>query len=217
MSRYKDFIEDLKKAAFSAGRDIDEIEVIAVSKKKSKQEIQDVIDENHISFGENQIQEIINKWPDLKNQNSKIKINFVGAIQSKKVSDIFNYCDVIHSIDRMKVVKLFSELEKINEDKKQYFIQVNTGNETQKSGVMFDEADKFINECLSNFRLNIIGLMCLPPMREDPRLHFNRLKKLAADHNLHSLSMGMSGDYHAAIECGATHIRIGTNIFGTRD
>ena len=82
---------------------------------------------------------------------------------------------------------------------------------------MFDEADKFITECLSNFRLNIIGLMCLPPMREDPRLHFNRLKKLAADHNLHSLSMGMSGDYHAAIECGATHIRIGTNIFGTRD
>ena len=217
MSRYKDFIEDLKKAAFSAGRDIDEIEVIAVSKKKSKQEIQDVIDENHISFGENQIQEIINKWPDLKNQNSKIKINFVGTIQSKKVSDIFNYCDVIHSIDRMKVVKLFSELEKINEDKKQYFIQVNTGNETQKSGVMFDEADKFITECLSSFRLNIIGLMCLPPMREDPRLHFNRLKKLAADHNLHSLSMGMSGDYHAAIECGATHIRIGTNIFGTRD
>ena len=113
-------------------------------------------------------------------------------------------------------MKKFAELETSGDIKRKYFIQINTGNELQKSGVLFDEADEFISDCKSNFNLNIVGLMCLPPIDEDPRNHFSKLADLAKKFNLNCLSMGMSGDYQVALECGATHIRIGTHIFGER-
>ena len=216
MSRYKNFLSSLEVSLRSANRNSQDIELIAVSKKKSATDIQKVIDEGHLSFGENQIQEIETKWPDLKKLNSSINLHFIGSIQSRKVEQIHKHCEVIHSIDRKKIVKKFAELETSGDIKRKYFIQINTGNELQKSGVLFDEADEFISDCKSNYNLNIIGLMCLPPIDEDPRNHFSKLADLAKKFNLNFLSMGMSGDYQVALECGATHIRIGTHIFGER-
>ena len=217
MSTYKNFIKQLEDSSKLAGRNIDKIELIAVSKKKPASEIQSVIDEGHLLFGENQIQEIENKWPALKKSNLKIELHFIGSIQSKKVDSIHKNCEVIHSIDRMKIVKLFAQLETTKSLKRKYFIQINTGNEPQKSGVLLNEAGEFISDCVSNYNLNIIGLMCLPPINEDSREHFIKLRDLAKKFNLNCLSMGMSGDYQIALECGATHIRIGTHIFGERN
>ena len=216
MSTYKNFLKQLENSLQIAGRRSEDIELIAVSKKKSIPDIQSVIDEGHLLFGENQIQEIEKKWPELKKLNSNIELHFIGSIQSRKVELIHKHCEVIHSIDRKKIVKKFAELEASGDIKRKYFIQINTGNELQKSGVLFDEADEFISDCKSNYNLNIVGLMCLPPIDEDPRNHFSRLAVLAKKFNLNSLSMGMSGDYQFALECGATHIRIGTHIFGER-
>ena len=217
MNNYKNFINNLEKTAQLADRNIEEIDLIAVSKKKPSSDIQNVIDEGHISFGENQIQEIERKWPDLKNLNANIQLHFIGNIQSRKIKSIHENCEFIHSVDRMKVVKLFNEIENLNNVRRKYFIQINTGNELQKSGVMLAEADAFISECLENYTLNIIGLMCIPPLNEDPKKHFLALGDLAKNFNFSSLSMGMSNDFETALECGATHIRIGTKIFGERN
>ena len=216
MSNYKNFLSKLEVSLISANRNSQDVELIAVSKKKSATDIQKVIDEGHQSFGENQIQEIEDKWPKLKNLNSNITLHFIGAIQSRKVEQIHKHCEVIHSIDRKKIVNKFADLEASGDIKRKYFIQINTGNELQKSGVLFDEAEEFISDCKSNYNLNIIGLMCLPPIDEDPRNHFSKLADLAKKFNLNCLSMGMSGDYQVALDCGATHIRIGTHIFGER-
>ena len=216
MSRYQNFLSSLEVSLRSANRSLQDIELIAVSKKKSATDIQKVIEEGHLSFGENQIQEIESKWPDLKKLNSNINLHFIGSIQSRKVEQIHKHCEVIHSIDRKKIVKKFAELETSGDIKRKYFIQINTGNELQKSGVLFDEADEFVSDCKSSYNLNIVGLMCLPPIDEDPRNHFSKLADLAKKFNLNCLSMGMSGDYQVALECGATHIRIGTHIFGER-
>ena len=217
MTNYKNFLNNLKKTVQLANRNIEEIDLIAVSKKKPAQDIQSVIDDGHTSFGENQIQEIERKWPDLKKLNSNIQLHFIGNIQSRKVETIHENCEIIHSIDRMKVVKLFAEVEKLNNIRRKYFIQINTGNEPQKSGVMLSEANQFITESIENFNLNIVGLMCIPPIDEEPKTHFLTLADMAKNFNLSSLSMGMSNDFETALECGATHIRIGTKIFGERN
>ena len=217
MNNYKNFINNLEKTVQLANRNIEEIDLIAVSTKKPAQDIQSVIDEGHMSFGENQIQEIERKWPDLKKLNSNIQLHFIGNIQSRKVESIHENCEAIHSIDRMKVVKLFAEIEKLNNIRRKYFIQINTGNEPQKSGVMLSEANQFITESIENFNLNIVGLMCIPPIDEDPKTHFLTLADMAKNFNLSSISMGMSNDFETALECGATHIRIGTKIFGERN
>ncbi len=217
MSSYKNFRSNLEQTAKLANRNIGEIELIAVSKKKSAKEIQSVIDEGHMSFGENQIQEIESKWPYLKKLNSNIQLHFIGNIQSRKVESIHENCEVIHSIDRMKVVKLFAGIEMNKKVKRKYFVQINTGNEPQKSGVKLSEANKFITECLENYNLNIVGLMSIPPIDEDPKIHFLMLADLAKKFNLLSLSMGMSNDFEIALQCGATHIRVGTKIFGERN
>ena len=216
MSNYKNFLANFDKSAKLAGRDTQEIELIAVSKKKPALDIQNVINEGHTSFGENQIQEIEEKWPRLKNSHPDIKLHFIGGIQSRKVESIHKNCEFIHSIDRMKIVKLFDALERSESLKRKYFIQINTGNEPQKSGVLFNEAEQFIDDSLSNYQLEIIGLMCLPPINEDPKIHFKKLCDLGKKFDLNSLSMGMSADYQIALECGSTHIRIGTQIFGER-
>ena len=217
MSNYKNFLNNLKKSIQLANRSIEEVDLIAVSKKKPSSDIQSVIDEGHASFGENQIQEIERKWPDLKKLNSNIHLHFIGNIQSRKVESIHENCEFIHSIDRIKVVKLFAEIENLKNIKRKYFIQINTGNELQKSGVMRSEADKFITECIESYKLNIVGLMCIPPINEDPKIHFLTLADIAKNFNLSSLSMGMSNDFEMALKCGATHIRIGTKIFGERN
>ena len=218
MSRYTKFIQKFEKAVISAKRDKQEIEVIAVSKKKSVLDIKEVLELNHTSFGENQIQEIEKKWAvELSNLDYNYKLHFIGGIQSRKARAIHQHCDVIHSLDRIKLVQIFNEIEETSQLKRQYFIQVNTGNESQKSGILLNDSEKFISDCISNYNLNIAGLMCLPPMGESPKNHFMTLKSLRDNFNLPYLSMGMTDDYETAIECGSTHIRIGREIFGERN
>ena len=214
---YKEFMSTFHKAVLEAGRNIEEINLIAVSKRKPIEAINQVYKAGQLSFGENQIQEIERKWPDFKKENSNSQLHFIGNIQSRKVGSIHENCEVIHSLDRIKVVKLFAEIEKLKNVRRQNFIQINTGNESQKSGVILSDANKFISECLESYNLNIVGLMCIPPLNEDPKEHFLMLADMAKNFNLSSLSMGMSNDFHIALECGATHIRIGTKIFGERN
>ena len=205
------------KAVLAAGRDIEEIDLIAVSKRKPIEDIDQVYKAGQLLFGENQIQEIERKWPNFKKLNSNSQLHFIGNIQSRKVESIYDNCEVIHSLDRIKVVKLFAKIEQSKNVRRQYFIQINTGSEPQKSGVLLSDADKFITECLKSYNLNIVGLMCIPPFNEDPKKHFLTLAEMAKNFSLSSLSMGMSNDFDMALECGATHIRIGTKIFGERN
>ena len=217
MTKYEEFLIEFKRAVLDARRDIQEIEIVAVSKRKPLDEIIKIYNLGQLSFGENQIQEIETKWFDFKNANKDITLHYVGSIQSRKTISILENCDVVHSVDRMKIVKLIKEFENKTGIKRKYFLQINTGNEPQKSGISLQEADSFIAECKNINNFNIEGLMCLPPMNEDPKKHFNILKSLAKNHQLSSLSMGMSHDFREAIQCGATHIRVGTSIFGARD
>ena len=217
MSLFKNFKEQFDNSVKSSGRSLNEIDLIAVSKKKSVEDIRQVIKAGHRSFGENQIQEVESKWIDLKKEHPDLKLHFIGGIQSRKVKSIYLHCDVVHSIDRIKIIELFNKLEKQYGVAKEYFIQINTGNEDQKNGVNLSEAEKFITNSLNNYKLNIIGLMCLPPLNEDPKKHFLKLAEFGSKFKLPSLSMGMSGDFEEAIESGATHIRIGTQIFGARN
>ena len=216
MREYLEFLKIFEKAVLRANRDIEEIELIAVSKKKPSDLITEVINHGYQSFGENQIQEVENKWIELKKEFSKTRLHFVGNIQSKKMEKIFKLCDVIHSIDREKIVKKIKSCEEEYKLNKEYFIQINTGNEPQKSGVFFDDSERFIEKCISEYNLEVRGLMCIPPQNANPEDHFLKLRDLGKNFNLPSLSMGMSEDFDIALKCGATHIRVGTKIFGAR-
>ena len=216
MSKYLDFIRVLEKVALNANRDLEQIELIAVSKKKPVELIKQVINDGCQSFGENQLQEVEHKWPEVKQEYPKAKLHFVGNIQSKKTEKIFQLCDVIHSIDREKIVQILKSCEEKYNLKKEYFIQINTGNEPQKSGVNLVESEAFIDKCIKEYQLEVRGLMCIPPQDENPEEHFFKLRDLGKNFNLPFLSMGMSEDFEIAIKCGATHIRIGTKIFGAR-
>ena len=216
MKEHLEFLKIFKKAALKARRDIDEIELIAVSKKKSTNIIREVIQNGYRSFGENQLQEVENKWIELKQEFDKTRLHFIGTIQSKKTEKIFEFCDVIHSIDREKIVQKIKKCEDTFKLKKEYFIQINTGNEPQKSGVDLNDSENFIDKCLNQYDLEIKGLMCIPPQNTNPEEHFIRLRDLGKNFNLPYLSMGMSEDFETALRCGATHIRVGTKIFGAR-
>ena len=203
--------------ASELGRQRDEIELIAVSKKKPINLIREVIQNGYQSFGENQLQEVENKWIDLKQESDKTKLHFIGSIQSKKTEKIFQLCDVIHSVDREKIVQKLKSCEEEYKIKKEYFIQINTGDEPQKSGVFLSESESFIDKCISEYNLKVTGLMCIPPQNVSPKEHFLKLRDLGNNFNLPHLSMGMSDDFETALKCGATHIRVGTKIFGARN
>lgn len=193
------------------------VNIIAVSKKQASEKIRIIANEGHKHFGENQVQEIEQKWPALKEEFPNIKLHFIGTIQSRKTERIFELCDEIHSVDRIKIVKQIKELEQKFGIVKTYYIQVNTGDELQKSGVKLNDVDDFIRTVRSEYNFSIDGLMCLPPQNDDPNKHFLNLKSIAESHNIQKLSMGMSADYKEAINCGSTHLRVGTLIFGERD
>ena len=216
MSNYSDFLKDFEKSILRNKRAIEEVELVAVSKKKSKEEILPVINLGHRSFGENQLQEVIKKWPSLKSQFDDIKVHFIGSIQSKKVHQIIEQCDVIHTLDREKIIGIISEIDYSKIKDKTFFIQVNTGSEVQKSGVSLDQVEVLIQKC-KNYNIKIDGLMCLPPENEIPDKHFEILQSLAKNNHLKYLSMGMTNDYDSALKYGATHIRVGTAIFGSRN
>ena len=216
MSNYKDFLVDFEKSILSNKRAIEEVELIAVSKRKAEEDILSVINLGHRAFGENQIQEVIKKWPNLKNQFHNIKVHFIGSIQSKKIHQIIEQCDVIHTIDREKIIGIISEMDYSKIKDKTFFIQVNTGSEIQKSGVSLDQVEALIQKC-KDYKIKIDGLMCLPPENEAPDKHFVVLQSLAKNNHIKYLSMGMTNDYDTALKYGATHIRVGTAIFGSRD
>ena len=206
-------VETAKK---DSARQNDKINVIAVSKVQPIARIKKVLNEGHRLFGENRVQESLEKWPKLIDEYGKIELHLVGSLQTNKVKDAMNLFDVIHSIDREKlIVKISNEAQNLGFCP-DLFIQVNTGNETQKAGVKKEEVTRLL-ELAKLHSLPIIGLMCLPPINELPSDHFKILNRIAKEHNLQRVSMGMSNDFEDAIKFGATDIRIGSAIFGPRE
>lgn len=194
----------------------EKINLIAVTKNFNLDYIKPLINMGHIHFGENRVQEALTKWGLEKKLKPQIQIHLIGRLQSNKVKDVLNIFDYIHSLDSKKLAILLNEEEEKKKIKIKYFIQVNIGLEKQKSGVMLDELEDFINFCRSQTKLNIIGLMCIPPLNVNSSHYFETLRSLAKKNNLAQLSMGMSGDYIEAIKCGSTFLRVGSKIFGER-
>ncbi len=190
--------------------------VIAVSKKFKMQSILPLINFGHKHFGENQVQEAMEKWTDIKNDFKDIKLHMLGKLQTNKVKYAINLFDYIHSLDNYKLAeKISKEQNKFNKRIK-IFIQVNIGNEKQKSGIQKENLETFYNKCINDFNLDIIGLMCIPPNDIDSNKFFLEMKILAKNLGIKELSMGMSNDYINAVENGSTFIRLGTKIFGDR-
>ena len=199
-----------------SGRDISDVKLIAVSKLHSVNEIEKVISTGHKVFGENRVQEALEKFIPLKEKYKDLELHLIGSLQTNKVKEAVTVFDVIHTIDRIKLADaLKTEMDKQNKNLP-CFIQVNTGDEEQKGGVSLGELDALLKHCRDNLKLNIKGLMCIPPANETPDMHFALMNKLAKEHSLECLSMGMSSDFETAIKYGATDIRIGSAIFGER-
>ena len=207
------FILNLNK--FSQNTDIPSI--IAVTKTQSENVVLEAIQSGISSFGENKVQEALHKYKNIKTVFKQVKLHMIGPLQTNKVKKALEIFDFIHSVDRENLAKeLINNINHPLFSKKLFFIQVNTGKEKQKSGISINEADSFIKYCLHDLKLNIIGLMCIPPHKDDPAPHFVLLKKLALQNQLKHLSMGMSSDYEIALKNGATFVRIGSQIFGDR-
>ena len=213
---YIDIEKRIQKACKQASRNRQDVELIAVSKRQKYERIHTSLKNGLRVYGENQVQEALSRWVPIKPLYSDLKLHLVGSLQSNKVADAVRLFDVIHTIDREKIAKTISlEMKKQNK-RLLCFIQVNTGYEEQKSGVDPSEALEFANMCSHDYDIPILGFMCIPPVDEDASPHFAYLKKLASNAGLRCLSMGMSSDFEDAIRLGATHIRIGSAIFGER-
>jgi pyridoxal phosphate enzyme (YggS family) len=207
----------MASAAQEAGRAAGDITLIAVSKTFGAEDIAPVIEAGQRVFGENRVQEAKGKWPGLREARAGIELHLIGPLQSNKVKDAVALFDAIHTIDRVKIARLIGGEMAAQNRRPKLFIQVNTGNEPQKSGVLARDTEALYTQCRDEFGLSIEGLMCIPPFDEPPEPHFALLGKLAADLGLTSLSMGMSADFEAAIRAGATHVRVGSAIFGERN
>ena len=194
----------------------EQVNIIAVSKTFSPEAVEPVLAAGYRVFGENRVQEAAEKWPNLKASYPDVELHLIGALQSNKAAQAVALFDVIHSLDRIKLAHvLAAEMKRQNRQLK-ILVQVNTGKEDQKSGIPPEETEEFVITCRSELGLNIVGLMCLPPQQDVAGPHFALLQKLSQKCNAPLLSMGMSGDYEEAIKFGATHIRLGTAIFGPR-
>ena len=190
--------------------------IIVVTKKFSLNKITPLIKSGHIHFGENKIQEAEGKWAEVKNHYSNIKLHMVGKLQSNKAKNAVKIFDYIHSLDNVKLALKIFQYEKELNKKIQLFIQVNLAEEKQKSGILLNDLNNFYHYCTKQLSLNIIGLMCLPPIESNPQEYFKMLKKSAEQLNLKDLSMGMSSDFEQAIINGSTYLRLGTIILGER-
>lgn len=189
------------------------ITIVVVTKSVNYDKIKDIIDYGHTHFGENRIQDANKKWKEIKNNFLDIKLHFIGKLQSNKVNEAVSIFSYIHSLDSEKLAVALSQAENNHNKKIKYFIQINIGREQQKSGISIEDAPDFINFCIKNLNLDVIGLMCIPPFNQDPVKYFTDLKSISQRYNLKELSMGMSSDYIQAIECGSTFVRIGSAIF----
>jgi pyridoxal phosphate enzyme (YggS family) len=187
--------------------------VIVVTKNRSFDSIFPIIKSGHLHFGENKVQEAKEKWSAFLENNKNIKLHLIGKLQSNKAKDAFVLFDFIHTLDNAKLAKKFSDLESNSKRKIKYFIQINIGDEIQKNGISQSSVTEFVNFCKIDLKLNIIGLMCIPPMNLDPRTFFEQMQKLKINNKLSELSMGMSSDYKDALYYGSTYLRIGSAIF----
>ena len=214
--RLKRVRDEIVAAAKAAKRSPADVELVAVSKTFDIDAVRPVLAAGQRVFGENRVQEAEHKWPVLKTEFPEIELHLIGPLQSNKTKDAVALFDAIHTIDREKIARAIAEEISRQRRTLKLFIQVNTGEEPQKAGVMPREARTFVNFCKVELKLPIVGLMCIPPVDEEPAVHFAFLAKLAKEAGLNGLSMGMSGDFEAAIAFGATHIRVGSAIFGER-
>jgi len=208
VSHYKNIKKEIESCLSNIS-----INLIVVTKGRSLSDIEKIINVGHIHFGENRVQESINKWGNILNLNPNIKLHFIGKLQTNKVADVIKHFSFIHSLDNDKLALKISLEEKKLKKSLSYFIQVNLGEENQKSGILKQDLPRFVNYCKNDLKLDIIGLMCLPPINEDSEKYFKELRQLAINNNLKELSMGMSNDYISAIQNGSTFIRIGSAIF----
>ncbi len=211
----QDITDRIAKAEKAAGREAGFVKLIAVSKVQPNERVEAVLQQGHRCFGENRVQEAAGKWPDFKTRFSGIDLHLIGPLQTNKARQAMELCDVIHSVDRPKLAKTLARLAQEVGSCPDLFIQVNTGEEQQKAGVLPADADEFVAECRA-LDLPVKGLMCIPPVDEEPALHFALLAKIAKRNGLEGLSMGMSSDFETAIALGATHVRVGSAIFGER-
>jgi len=206
----------IAEAAAAAGRPAGDVTLVAVSKTHDGDAVARAIAAGQRVFGENRVQEAQAKYPALKAQHPDLALHLIGSLQTNKVKDALALFDVIETVDRMRLAESLARELARQERRPALFVQVNTGEEPQKAGVPPGDADAFIEECRRRLGLAIAGLMCIPPVDEEPSLHFALLREIARRQGIAALSMGMSGDYEIAIRFGATHVRVGTAIFGAR-
>ena len=210
------YIEELIKSTLNGSNNVKLPKIIAVSKTFNIDKILPLIEHGHIDYGENKVQEAVDKWTDIKSTNSNIKLHLIGKLQTNKVKFALKIFDYIHSLDSEKLaIKISSEQVKENK-KPKLFMQVNIGNEEQKSGIDKEKIINFYQFC-KNLNLDVVGIMCIPPISQDPEKYFLEMNKINKDINLLNLSMGMSNDYIKAVQNNATFLRIGSKIFGKRD
>lgn len=202
-------------AEVAAGRPEGSVTLVAVSKVQPDERVAAVLDEGHRIFGENRVQEAAGKWPGFRETYSDVDLHLIGPLQTNKARQAMELFNTIQSVDRPKLASTLARLAQEMGHCPELFIQVNTGEEDQKAGILPADADAFVAECRS-LDLPVKGLMCIPPVEEEPALHFALLAKIAERNGLTGLSMGMSGDFETAIALGATHVRVGSAIFGAR-
>ncbi len=211
-----DITSRIKASARSAGRDPQSVNLIAVSKTFTAEDIAPLLREGHRHFGENRIQDSLEKWPALRTNIDDIVLHMIGPLQTNKVRDAVAHFDVIHTVDRPRLAeKIADEMERQGR-RPQCFVQINTGREEQKAGIDPADADAFIADCRDKWNLPIEGLMCIPPAHEEPSPHFAFLREIGRRNDLAHLSMGMSADFETAVVFGATFVRVGSAIFGVR-
>ncbi len=215
-SHYKLVCENIKTAYKDAKRQDKEPVLAVVTKNFPLDDVMPLIEVGHKVFGENKVQEAEQKWAEIKKQKPDLELHLIGPLQTNKIKEALGLFDVIQTIDREKLAdKIAEELKKAEYGDKKFFIQVNTGSEEQKAGILPKDADAFIDYC-KKLGLNIVGLMCIPPVEDEPSPHFALLKKIAKKHSLKELSMGMSDDYEIAVQLGASLVRVGSAIMGSR-
>jgi PLP dependent protein len=208
--------ERIENAAIRAGRRASDVTLIAVSKTYGADDIIPLLESGHRVFGENRVQEAQGKWPELRERYRDIVLHLIGPLQSNKTAEAVALFDVIQTLDRPKLVNALAKEIKKQGASTKLLVQVNTGHEAQKAGVLPEELEQFVLLASGQFKGQLSGLMCIPPVEDDPRSHFKMLSGMAQAYQLPELSMGMSGDYEVAIEEGATYVRVGSAIFGTR-
>lgn len=216
VDRLKRVNDEIAAAAKAAGRNAEGVELVAVSKTFDAGAIRPVIEAGQRIFGENRVQEAERKWPLLRAEFPDVKLHLIGPLQSNKAKEAVAFFDAIHTIDREKIARVIADEMAKQGRSLDLFVQVNTGEEPQKAGIMPRDARAFVTFCRDDLKVDIKGLMCIPPVDEEPAVHFAFLAKLARELGLAGLSMGMSGDFETAIAFGATHVRVGSAIFGVR-